>query len=893
MVDPIFSESVPRVLAELDTNEQGLLPEEARARLLAHGANSLPEPKTDGVLIIFARQFTSPLIYVLVVAGIILAWLGSLSDATIIAVVLVFNAIVGTIQEGKAQNTLQALRQFVTTKATVLRGGKEFIIPDTDVVVGDIILLSEGEKVPADAYILSLENLTIEEAALTGESTPVHKEFLLDGSTDKHNPTHRLLRGTTVVAGSGTAVVTATGANTFIGTIAKDLSVIHTDIPLESQIRALSRIIVLAVLGISIVLFTAGLFAGEEPSVLFATVVSIAVAVIPEGLPIVVTLVLATGVWRMSRRNALVKRLAAVEALGQAEVIAVDKTGTLTKNEMLVERVYVGDTHYFVSGSGYEPVGTVRVDGKETAPEHHPDLLHIATASALCSSAHVLFSEENKQWRVTGDPTEAALVVFARKLGFTRDKLEHVVPKIAELPFTYQRKYHATLHQCDDYKKLTVIGAPEVVLALSNKVWQADGKKLMLTKKRHEEFISTLTSLSEQGLRVVAVATATYKHHTLDESYIGKLSFGGFIAMKDGLRPEVPEAMQKAHGAGIRVVMITGDYEGTAKAIAKEAGIFTSGDRVLSGVDIERFTDPELAQELEGVTVFARVTPEHKMRIIQAYRARGEIVAMTGDGVNDASSLAAADLGVAMGKVGTEVAKEAADIVLLDDNFGSIVSAVEEGRGIYRTVKKVILYLFSANTGGVLAISGGIALGFPLILLPAQIIWLNLVTDGLLDVALAMDPHEKGLLKGRVKRPGKYLVDRLMAVRIFVMAVPMAIGTLLLYSHFIGDVAKAGTLALTTLAVAQWYNFWSCRSEDRSIFTMNPFSNKYIVGAIITIVSLHIAAVHMEFFNNILHTVPLTLSEWGLALLVALPVVFAEEFRKLLVRTRFFHIRSA
>ena len=822
-------------MAALRTSERGLSAEEARRRFTEYGPNKLPEAKADDLAVIFLRQFRSPLIYILLLASAIVFAIGEPVDGTIILAVLLFNAVVGTIQEGKAQNTLSALRRFVETRATVLRDGKELIVADTEVVPGDIIILEEGEKIPADGRVLLSQNMKVDEAALTGESQPVHKvpEAPDAGKEDGLNA---VLKGTHVVAGNGRAVVTGTALDTAIGKIAKEITAVEAEIPLKANIRHLSTLIIATVAVMSVLLFALGVASGKTVTQMFATVVALSVSVIPEGLPIVMTLVLASGVWRMSKRNALVKKLQAVEALGQARIIAVDKTGTITKNEMVVQKAYVEGKTFDIGGVGYEPQGEVLLDNAAVSVANHPELLLIGKIAALSANARVMYAEEKKEWRISGDPTEAAILVFSQKLGFRKDELLRESPFIAEIPFDYRIKYRATAHRVDGRRFLSVIGAPEVILELSERVWRG-GKEQPLTKKDREHLEAVFLGMSRVGLRVVGVAEGRASWDELAPEGIRELTFVGFLGMKDALRAEVRGALERARAAGMRVVMITGDHKVTAQAVARDAGIYHDGDLILTGRDVDALSDRELSERVGSVSVFARVTPEHKLHIVKAYQARGEIVAMTGDGVNDAPPLVAADLGVAMGKIGTEVAKEAADIVLLDDNFGSIVSAVEEGRGIYKTIKKVILYLFSTSMGEAFTIAGALFLGFPLPVLPAQIIWLNFVTDGFLDVALAMEPKEDGLLSSSFERPKKYLVDKLMAWRMVIMAVPMAAGALYLFAwYYDTDIVKAWTIALTVLAVFQWFNVWNCRSDNKSIFSMNPFSNKFLVGATLAIV---------------------------------------------------------
>jgi len=879
--------SGPEAVARaLDTTEHGLSNTEAKARFDTEGANALPIKAPDSILIIFLRQFASPLIYLLLGAAAIIYVTEGPVDAYIILAILIFNAVVGTIQEGRARNTLAALRIFAETSATVLRDGVEIRIPDREVVPGDVLILTEGEKVAADARIISVRALTINESALTGESEPVRKsvEVLPSGDRATLDQTNMVFKGTNIVAGSGTAIVVATGMRTLIGLIAHDLVEQATEIPLQATLRRLSRAIIFIVFGVSIFLFTLGLFLGHSTNEMFATVVTLAVSIIPEGLPIAMTLVLASGVWRMSKRNALVKNLQAVEALGQASIIAVDKTGTITKNEMIVERVYAEGTLFTVSGSGYSPEGDVSLEGATISPAHHPELLRAGQIAAYTAHARAVFDESAHTWRVLGDPTEAALIVLARKVGFDKEDLERESPVLHELPFTSERRFHAVAHEGTRAGSVSVTGAPEILLERSTHI-RIHETTHALTLERRKEIESVILLMSNDGLRVIACAERGPTVGPLSEENVTDLTFIGFFGMKDGLKKEVPLALSRAHDAGIKVVMITGDHVATARAVALEAGIYRAGDRVMTGEEINMLTDKALADELSAISVFARVTPEHKLRIIKSYQAAGHTIAMTGDGINDAPSLVAADLGVAMGKIGTEVAKEAADIVLLDDDFGSIVSAVEEGRGIYVSIKRVALYLFATSAGVTLAITGALIVNYPIPVLPAQIIWLNFVTGGFLDIALALESKEKNLLARKFKKPGRYLFDSTMLVRMLLMGITMAVATLWLFGTYLpAGLPKALTISLTLLAVLQWFNAWSCRSEDRSLFTMNPFGNLYLIGATAIVILLQLFAVYHPLGQSVLHTVPLSFFEWQLILLTALPIIIIEEIRKAFVR---------
>ena len=881
-----YSLSIQKIFEILKTTKNGLTKEEANIRLKKFGLNKLPEGKKLSISIIFLNQFKSPLIYILFIAAIIIFLIGSIVDCLVIFIILFFNAIIGTIQEGKAQNTLHALKKFSKTSATVMRDEEEFIIHDEDVVIGDILILQEGEKVPADARIIFSNTLKVDEASLTGESKPIYKNNVVLSAEhlsaiDQKNI---VFKGTYILSGNGIAVVVATGLATEIGKIAQKIVAIDTtEIPLKANIRYLSRLIVVVVFIISVLLIILGVFSGESLKQMFIMAVALSISVIPEGLPIVITLVLATSVWKMSKHHVLVKRLQAVETLGQTKIIAVDKTGTLTKNEMIIQRVYVDNKNFEITGNGYEPKGEIIFNNKIINPLNYKELFFSGKIAIFCANARLSFLKETNSWKISGDPTEAAMLVFAEKIGLHRDILNQKTPKIFELPFDYQKKYHATIHKVDGKNFLTVVGSPEKVFDLCKEIWSKHGIKTLQQEERKKlELI--FHKFAQDGFRVIAYAINPNVNQNIDQDAIPPLIFVGFFGMKDGLRQEVKESVQKVKDANIRVVMITGDHRLTAQAIAKEIGIYQENDAIFTGEEIDKISDEELVKKLDQITVFARVTPEHKFRIIQAYRKRGEIVAMTGDGVNDAPSLVAADLGVAMGKIGTEVAKEASDIVLLDDNFANIVLAIEEGRNIYKTIKKVILYLFSTSIGEVFAIIGAIILGYPLLILPTQIIWLNFVTDGFLDVSLAMEPKEKGLLRNKFDKPKKWIVDGLMTKRMFFMATVMGIGTLFLFKkYFEIDLAKALTISFTTLAVFQWFNAWNCRSENKSIFQINPFSNKFLIGATVIVIFLQLFAIYNPLMQKILHTVPLKLSEWLMIISVSASILLIEEIRKFYV----------
>jgi len=876
------------VLQKLATSRAGLSSAEQAERRKKYGSNALPMKNGDTVITILFRQFQSPLIYLLICAALIMIAVGDTTDALIIGAVLLINAIAGAIQAGRAQNTLRALQKMTKTNATVLRDNKTVVVDDIEVVPGDIIFLSEGDKVPAGARLLEVHNLRIDESALTGESQPVSKRVaVLDNPTLQiAEQRNMIFRGTFVVAGSGTAVVIATGLNTVMGKISQQMLSIDTEIPLQKNLRHLSHIIIYVVLAVSAIIFTAGIINNEDTSTMFSLAVAVIVSAVPEGLPIVLTLLLASGVWRMSKKKILVKRLQAVEALGGAKIIAVDKTGTITKNELALTTAFIGDKTYTISGVGYDKQGEVFL-GEQNVTNHPPIELHwAATVAALSSTATLSVNADTGLFDVHGDPTEAALTVFAQKLGLTRENLLHNYQILEEIPFDSALRFHALkVRQGNAAPQTLVAGAPEQLLNLATKIHQ-DGIIVPLNDNLKTELLAKISELSSQALRVIALAEkSSPEGEEMTPETVKDLTLIGLVGMQDGLRTEVAEAMRRTNEAGIKVVMITGDHKDTARAIATNAGIFKPGDTILTNDDLDRMTEAELSVCLATTTVFARITPEHKLSIVQAFRKRGDVIAMTGDGVNDALSLVAADLGVAMGKRGTEVAKEAADLVLLDDNFGNIVSAIEEGRAIYANLKKVLLYLFSTGLGEITIIFVAVVSVIPNPVLAVQLIWINLVTDGVLDIALAMEPKEKGLLQRPFHKP-KYFFDNFMLQRLVIMSSTMAIVTLAVFVYFLERTSfeHAAMIAVCVMVVTQWFKAWTCRSDYDSVFNIKFTGNPYLLGATVLAIGLQLFAMYNPFMQGILNFAPITITEWLIVLAAGSLSWLVDELRKLLRR---------
>jgi len=857
------SKNAIQIIKELNSSNEGLSQEEAKSRLDKFGPNKLPEAKSKNLILVFLEQFKSPLIYVLIVADVIVFYLKEFTDGLIILFILLFNATLGTIQEGRAQNTLKALSKLTKTRAEVIRGGRTLDISDEELVKGDIIILQEGQKVPADVRLLETQNLKIDEASLTGESEPVRKNA---ETIEKENPSladkkNMAFKGTAVAVGTGRAIVVATGINTEIGGISINIAQINTEIPLTKNLRQLARVVVGVVLILIAVIFGLGFLNGRDLAEMFTASVAISVAAVPEGLPLILTVTLAAGVWRMAKHKVLVKKLQAVEALGQAKTIAVDKTGTITRNELVIQKVIAGGKEFDIQGIGYKPAPLIKNPDKE--------LKLAAKISALCSNANISFSEEENQFRLIGDPTEGAMTAFASKLGIKKSDYK----LIKDWPFDYQKKFHLSLCEEKGKKFLAITGAPEAIINLSK-----------LTEAEKEIFENKFLKLSEEGLRVIAFAHSNDVLNT-DPDNLPRFNFGGFLAMRDALRAGIYESIMQAKNAGIRTVMITGDHALTAKTIAKRAGIYNDGEVIITGEEIDSLSEQELSEKLKHASVFARVTPEHKLKIIERFRANGEIVAMTGDGVNDAPSLVAADLGIAMGKIGTEVAKEASDLVLMEDNFKDILTAVNEGRNLREGMRRAITYLFSSNLGEIFMIIITLIAGLPLPLLAAQIIWMNVVTDTFFDISLALEPQSKSQKQDKIH---KKLFDKLITARLLIIAPIIAVGGFFLFLSEINDPVRARTFALTSLVVFQWFNALNCRSEEKSIFQMNFFSNKFLLATLFGVVILHNFAIYTPFMNKILSISPLGFIDWIKIVLVGLVILAAEETRKIFYRRKLF-----
>ncbi|GBF32094.1 cation-transporting ATPase [Desulfocucumis palustris] len=871
--------------------EQGLNRDEAAARLKKHGPNALQEKPPRSLLSMFIGQMKEVLVLILIAAAVISAGIGEWEDSLVIIIIVILNGVIGVFQEHKAENALKALKDMTKPSAKAVRGGKVLQISAEDVVPGDLILLEAGDSVPSDARLLEAASLEVNESALTGESLPVEKNpaVIRDGEVPVGDRKNMLFMGTTINAGRGKAIVVETGMKTQLGRIAELLDeAVPGATPLQKRLNKLGKVLGAAAAAIVALVFLIGYLRGEDLLEMFMVSISLAVAAIPEGLTAVVTIVLALGVTRMSRRRAIVRKLPAVETLGTATVICSDKTGTLTKNEMTVTRIVLPGQHFDITGTGYNPEGKILDQaGKESPPRG--DLKFMLVSGLLSSDAQL---EETAQGhRVIGDPTEGALIVAAAKAGFNKNIYERESPRLAEIPFDSKRKMMTTFNQMEGAVRSLTKGAPDVLLARCGFILN-NGRAFELTEDERARLLEINSELASRGQRVLALATREWPGVPPEpgaELVERNLTFVGFFAIVDPPRPEAREAVAVCHRAGIRTVMITGDHRDTAVAIARELQIIRSGEASMTGDELEKMSDQELKKRINEVTVFARVSPEHKLRIVEALKHHGHVVAMTGDGVNDAPALKRADVGAAMGITGTEVAKEAADIVLQDDNFATIVKAVEEGRTIYNNIRSSIQYLLSCNTGEIAAIFSALSLGLGSPLSPIQILWLNLVTDGPPALALGLEPPKKGIME----KPPRGIREGFFAggVGSGILWQGIMIGLLSLAAYWLAldrgrTLEEARTMAFITMAMSQLVHSFNVRSREQSLFTLGFFTNRSLVLSFIVSTAALLSVVFTPFLREVFETVILRPWDWGAVFILSIVPLFMEETRKLTLRLR-------
>jgi len=899
--------SPEQVLENLNTiSGLGLTEEEATQRLEVYGPNELAEEPPPTFWQMLWEQFNNFVVMMLIAASIISAILKDYVEAAAIMAIVILNAALGVFQQRRAEKSLAALRKLAAPEAQVLRDGSRKTLPAQQIVPGDVVLLEAGNYVPADVRLLEAVNLRIEEAALTGESIPVLKDasIRLDEDIPLGDRKNTAFMGTLVSYGRGKGVVVSTGMYTQIGMIARMLqSVEHEPTPLQRRLDQLGKTLGWAAMGICALVFLVGWMRGEAPLEMFIIAVSLAIAAVPEGLPAIVTICLAIGMREMIKRHALIRRLSSVETLGSATVICSDKTGTLTQNEMTVTRMWVDGHLFTVTGSGYSPEGEFQKDGVNVLLTDYPAVLTNLWVAALNNDAGLEesgLSGGEQTYRMVGDPTEGALVVAATKAGASNRDLCSAYPRIQEIPFDSGRKRMVTVHKIEspqpedaspfydnqtrEQYAITVKGAPDLVLELCKYYQRMDDHIIPLDETRRMQILAANDRMTQDALRVLGMAyrvTPQMPDMADPDSLEEELVFTGMVGMIDPPRPEVSPALEKGEQAGIRTVMITGDYPNTARAIAEAIGLLRPGHQVLTGPDLNRMDDANLQREVQHTDVFARVSPEHKMRIVEALRANGEVVAMTGDGVNDAPSIKLADIGVAMGITGTDVAKESADMVLTDDNYASIVSAVEQGRVIYSNIRKFVYYLLSCNLAEIAIIFLGTLITRVSPLTAIQLLWLNLITDGAPALALGTEKGDPDIMSQPPRPPSEPIINKMMQIGIGIQTV--AIAAVSLTAYFVGLYTHpekpeyALTMTFVTLSFSELFRAYTARSERYPILKVGLFNNRYMNLAVLTSLLLLLAVIYVPFLQPVFNTTPLGWAQWVLVLpLLIVPSLAAE-----------------
>lgn len=871
------------LLKELDVDlGQGLTSQEVSKRIEQYGLNKFQEKKKRTLVMMLLDQFKDVMIVILILASILSIAVGELKDGLVIIGIVILNAILGASQENRASNALDALKEMAAPKAKVIRNGSIMTVDSKELVPGDVVVLESGDYVPADIRLVESINLKIDESALTGESVAVDKDALaaIESDAGIADRTNLAYMSTIVTYGRGRGIIIGTGMQTEIGKIASMLNEVEeTQTPLQKKLADFGKILGIICVAVSIMIVILGLIRNEPLLEVFMTAISLAVAAIPEGLPAVVTVVLATGMQRMISRHAIMKRLSAVETLGSTTVICTDKTGTLTQNKMTVVKVYDGMDEWAVTGTGYGFDGAVTCGKKETS-----QLDMLFRAAVLCNDAEI------KEGDVIGDPTEGALIVLGAKAGYHKETLNKNHPRLQEFPFDSDRKLMSTLHQIDDEHIMLTKGAPDVILSRATQI-DVNGTVRPITPEDKERILAKNHEYATQALRVLGYS---YKEVSADADLMNEeseLVFAGLSCMIDPPRQEAKDAVKLCKSAGIRVVMITGDHITTAQAIAKEIGIIEDFSQAMEGAKINGYDDEAFKEVVDQTNVFARVSPEHKVRIVDSVRKNGDVAAMTGDGVNDAPALKKADIGIAMGITGTDVSKEAADMILTDDNFASIVDAVEEGRIIYANIRKFVGFLLSCNIGEILIIFTAMLLGWAVPLVPIQLLWVNLVTDSFPAFALGLEKGEAGIMNRKPRDPNEPLVDKKMKIAITFQSIGLAVATLASYRiGFImaGDVSEdvaltvARTFCFITLILGEMLRSYSARSEDISLFKMSIFSNKYLNYSVLLAIVLLFGVVYIPILQPIFTTYGLSLLQFGVALLLSLVPIVAGEAAKLL-----------
>jgi len=877
------------VIQSLDSREQGLSEAEAESRLSQYGLNELEEKRKESPLRMLLAQFASFLVVILIVAAIVSAIIGEWVEAIAIITIVILAAVLGFVQEHRAERALEALKKMAAPTASVIRNGREEEIPARDVVPGDIIVLRTGDRIPADLRILEAMNLRTNEASLTGESVPVEKTAaaISTRGAPVSERANMVFMGTLVTYGRGKAIAVATGMSTEFGKIAHMLEEAETrKTPLQTSLDRTGRWIGIFALTVCAAIAVFGVARGYGAIDMLVWGAALAVAVIPEALPAVVTISLALGVRRMVKRHALIRNLPAVETLGSTSVICSDKTGTLTRDEMTVRRAWVNGRIIDIGGVGYTLEGDFSVDGKTFDPQEDIHLQTLLQIGVLCNDARLIPADGS--WHIQGDPTEGALAIAAAKARISPDRANAEYPRLDEVPFSSERKRMTTIHMGPQGKFAYSKGAPEVILDSCTRIYQ-NGQERELSTRDKEKILDIARGMAEDALRVLAMAYKPLADTDSAADAEQAMVFVGLVGMIDPPREEVKAAIQICEEAGIKTVMITGDHKLTAVAVARELGLLKESI-ALSGTELDALSDQEFERIVEQVNVYARVSPAHKMRVIDALTKKGYVVAMTGDGVNDAPALKKADIGIAMGVTGTDVSKEAADMVLTDDNFASIVSAVEEGRSIFANIRKFLICLLSGNMGAVIAMVAALLWNLPLPLAAVQILFINLLMDGAPAIALGVEPPEPGIMKRPPRDPRASIFNRYAMIYIACVGLWIGVATLSVFIWSAGEsLTKSMTLFFATLIMLRLANAFNCRSADTSLFRMGLLSNKWLVYACASSFLLMLAAIYVPFLQVALRTAPLTLWDWIEVLGVASTVFIAVEIAKLVASLRIFH----
>jgi Ca2+-transporting ATPase len=878
-------------LQRLTSRRSGLTEVEAKERLARFGPNELRNAKKISPWKLFLEQFKSILIIILLFAVVLSAVIGEPIDAVIIAVIVLFACGLGFIQEYRAERAMEALKKMAAPTASVLRDGNEEEIPARELVPGDVIVIRTGDRIPADARLIEAVNLKTNEAPLTGESVPIEKiSTSIQGDVNIGDKRNMVFTGTAAVYGRGTAIVTDTGMTTEFGKIAGMLQEVKTErTPLQINLDRMGKRIAIIGLSLCFILAVLGVLRGHEVLEMLVWGIALAVAAVPEALPAVVVISLALGVRRMVKRHALIRRLPAVETLGCTTVICSDKTGTMTQDQMTIKRIYSDGEFLEVGGTGYNPTGDFSRDGKTYEVQKDAGLINLLRIGCLCNDARLVQSGD--EWLIKGDPTEGAFIVAAAKAGIVIEEENSQHPRVREIPFSSETKMMTTVHRTPAGEVAYSKGAPEVILDRCQYIHR-NGQKQSLTNKEQEEILAIAHNMASEGLRLIGLAYKPISESSdkgIDREYV----FSGLVGMIDPPRPEVKAALKLCEEAGIKTVMITGDHKLTAVAIAKELGLLKQG-KVLSGADLDNLTDEQFEKIADQVDVYARVSPAHKLRVVTALAKQGHVVAVTGDGVNDAPALKKADIGIAMGITGTDVSKEAAGMVLTNDNFASIVAAVEEGRGIYDNIKKYLMYLLSSNIGEILLMAGAILLG-PIIGLPygaipliaIQILWVNLATDGLPAIALSIDPPSPDIMKQKPRKRGQGIFTKSVLTLMAVGGLWSCLVNLGIFKWALDSgrgMLEAQGLCFLTLIIIQFFKAYNFRSDKHSIFRIGFFKNKWLNLAIIWETILLVVIVYTPFLQESFHTFALSAVDWAIVILAAGTVFPVLELTKLAIR---------